>query len=177
MKESYYCEEELWRCEKHPYLPPRGVCPVCLRERLIVLCPDCASLRPCGCLPSSSSSSSSSLSFLSSFDPPRSSVGSAFGAVGRLGSLIDGEPAFRRSRSAAFQSLLPRVDLTREDCGAERERRQRWAMFRSFSKTAVEVSCGDRERVFAGGRAGDGGGKGLRWAFPSFFKAFRHKKG
>nr|GMC87203.1 uncharacterized protein LOC109177147 [Ipomoea batatas] len=36
-------EEEAWKCLKHPSNRQRnGVCPVCLKERLAILCPDCA---------------------------------------------------------------------------------------------------------------------------------------
>ncbi|KAL8520419.1 hypothetical protein ACS0TY_011079 [Phlomoides rotata] len=72
----YVEEEEVWKCPKHPSRRRRnGVCPACLRDRLVSLCPDCGGIRPCPC-PSSSSSSSS-----------------------------EGEPSFRRSRSLAIPFL------------------------------------------------------------------------
>ncbi|XP_020574810.1 uncharacterized protein LOC110020877 [Phalaenopsis equestris] len=127
MEDAYlFDEQRLWKCPKHPLKHRHGVCPNCLRDRLLLLCPDCANPRPCGCLPSSSSSFSS----ISSMDPPRSS----FGAFGRIGNLIDGEPAFRRSRSAAFVFLRPRSDVADEEV---RRRVRRWAPFWHFWKAAI----------------------------------------
>ncbi|OQU82229.1 uncharacterized protein LOC8071083 [Sorghum bicolor] len=75
-----------WRCRRHPplTLPGGGVCPHCLRDRLLRLCPDCACPRPCACSPSSPSSSSSGAS-----------------AIGRVHSLIEREHRVARSRSVA----------------------------------------------------------------------------
>ncbi|KAL0913380.1 hypothetical protein M5K25_016838 [Dendrobium thyrsiflorum] len=181
MEDAYlFDEERLWKCQKHPLKNRHGVCPNCLRDRLLLLCPDCAHLRPCACLPSSSSSFSS----ISSLDPPRSS----FGAVGRIGSLIDGEPAFRRSRSAAFTFIRPRSEVADEEV---RLRVRRWAAFWPFSKAAIRrvdevmapekfvrsssvavTSCQD----FRGGQRGEGRNKGWNWLFPSPTKVFRHRK-
>ncbi|KAF8412802.1 hypothetical protein HHK36_000772 [Tetracentron sinense] len=100
-------DEEIWKCRKHPSKHRRsGVCPICLRDRLITLCPDCANVRPCACYPTSSSSSSSSSFSLSSTDVPKSSSG--IGSTGRMSHLIESEPSLRRSRSAAFQFLRPK---------------------------------------------------------------------
>lgn len=92
---AYYADEEdVWKCPKHPSKRRRsGICPVCLRERLGSLCPDCANVRPCCCATTCSSSSSS---------------GDGVGSVGRLSSLIESEPAFRRSRSVAIPFLRSR---------------------------------------------------------------------
>nr|GMD81138.1 Nuclear pore complex protein like [Ipomoea batatas] len=39
----YMEEEEVWKCPKHPSKRRRnGICPVCLKDRLVTLCPDCA---------------------------------------------------------------------------------------------------------------------------------------
>ncbi|KAJ8650504.1 hypothetical protein MRB53_003527 [Persea americana] len=96
-------EEEYGKCRKHPSSTRAGVCPVCLTNRLILLCPDCAHLRPCACLHPSTDSSSSSSSSSSSFSyPPFSKSGASVGSVARMSFLIESEPAFRRSRSAAF---------------------------------------------------------------------------
>uniref|UniRef100_A0A0D9W8T7 Uncharacterized protein n=1 Tax=Leersia perrieri TaxID=77586 RepID=A0A0D9W8T7_9ORYZ len=76
-----------WRCRKHPPAHGGGVCPYCLRDRLLRLCPDCAHTRPCPCAASSPSSSSSS-----------AASGSA---VGRVYSLIERERRMGRSRSVA----------------------------------------------------------------------------
>ncbi|PON48033.1 hypothetical protein PanWU01x14_240260 [Parasponia andersonii] len=95
----YADEEEVWKCPKHPSKRRRsGVCPVCLRERLGSLCPDCANVRPCGCCATTSSSSSSS----------GDGGGAGLGSVGRLSNLIESEPAFRRSRSVAIPFLRSR---------------------------------------------------------------------
>ncbi|KAJ0235544.1 Uncharacterized protein HA466_0263610 [Hirschfeldia incana] len=83
-----------------------GVCPFCLHERLSSLCPDCANDLPCSCSsraavcfsPSSSSSSSSSFSLFAG-DITFNFSGS--GSVCRVASLIECEPAFRRSKSMA----------------------------------------------------------------------------
>ncbi|CAN6236085.1 unnamed protein product [Urochloa humidicola] len=74
------------RCRRHPPVPGGGVCPHCLRDRLLRLCPECACARPCACSCASSPSSSSS---------------SGAGAVGRVHSLIERERRVARSRSVA----------------------------------------------------------------------------
>ncbi|XP_038971165.1 uncharacterized protein LOC120104317 [Phoenix dactylifera] len=76
--------KEPGRCRRHPcdHLGPTaggGVCPSCLRHRLLPLCPDCAQLRPCPCCTSPSLSSSSSPSGTSSV----SSSSSDLAASGR----------------------------------------------------------------------------------------------
>ncbi|PKA53118.1 hypothetical protein AXF42_Ash019026 [Apostasia shenzhenica] len=184
---SLFDEDGFWICEKHPFQRRRGVCPGCLRDRLLLLCPDCAHLRPCGCLPSTSSASSS-FSSGASFDPPRYSVGAEIGAVGRVASLIDGEPAFRRTRSAAFQFLRLRSDGAGD---GDQAGVRRWAwlwpirkfgarkdiepvkpvkLSRSRSVSATRLS------ESAGGNSGDGRGTGWHWHFPSPIKAFRRRK-
>lgn len=106
-------EEEIWKCPKHPSKRRRnGICPVCLRDRLISLCPDCANVRPCSCsaatTSSSSASSSSSFYFFSS--------ASSSSAGGRVSDLIDGEPAFRRSRSVGIPFLFTRFSRQQKEC-------------------------------------------------------------
>lgn len=86
-------EEEAWKCLKHPSKFRRnGACPVCLRDRLAILCPDCATVRPCACLTATSSSSSASSSF----------------GRGEIGC----EPDFRRSKSVGVPILRPRDGLS-----------------------------------------------------------------
>ncbi|KAL0409334.1 UNVERIFIED_CONTAM: hypothetical protein Sradi_1867800 [Sesamum radiatum] len=93
----YVEEEEVWKCPTHPTKRRRnGICPTCLRDRLVTLCPDCAHARPCGCVASTESSSSSSSS-----------------SFGRVSNLIDGEPSFRRSRSLAIPFLRTRNSTER----------------------------------------------------------------
>lgn len=77
-----------WRCRRHPPHPYGGVCPHCLRDRLLRLCPDCACPRPCACASSPGASS-----------PSSSSSGSA---LGRVHSLIERDRrVVARSRSVA----------------------------------------------------------------------------
>ncbi|KMS97604.1 hypothetical protein BVRB_5g125730 [Beta vulgaris subsp. vulgaris] len=83
---------EIWKCSQHPTKRRRiGVCPLCLKERLDALCPECANVRPCSCYATTSSSSSSSSSFSLHISE-----------IGRSSTLTNGQPAFRRSRSSAF---------------------------------------------------------------------------
>ncbi|XP_042051724.1 uncharacterized protein LOC121797055 [Salvia splendens] len=80
-------EEQVWKCPKHPTKRRRhGVCPICLRDRLITLCPNCGNVRPCPCSAASFSASSSSSSASSS----------SYAA----------EPSFTRSRSLAIPFFL-----------------------------------------------------------------------
>ncbi|KAL2518241.1 hypothetical protein Adt_14488 [Abeliophyllum distichum] len=98
----YIDEEEVWKCPKHPSKRRRnGICPTCLRDRLVILCPDCGNVRPCACFSTMTSSSSASSSSSFSFLNGRGDGGS----VGRVSKLIDGEPSFRRSRSLAIPFL------------------------------------------------------------------------
>ncbi|KAK7309625.1 hypothetical protein RJT34_06510 [Clitoria ternatea] len=137
----YMDEEEVWKCPKHPSKRRRsGICPICLRDRLVTLCPDCANVRPCSCYATSSSSSSSSSSSFSRF----SVAGDAAGTVGRVYNLIDREPTLRRSRSMAIPFLRSRprfsgggrdLDLdSAKDSPAlsgSRSARSFWSMFKS----------------------------------------------
>uniref|UniRef100_A0A7N0UX00 Uncharacterized protein n=1 Tax=Kalanchoe fedtschenkoi TaxID=63787 RepID=A0A7N0UX00_KALFE len=50
MAMAYVDEEVVWKCRIHPSKRRRhGVCALCLRDKLISLCPNCASVRPCAC--------------------------------------------------------------------------------------------------------------------------------
>lgn len=135
----YPDEEEVWKCPKHPSKRRRsGICPTCLRERLVGLCPDCANVRPCSCCPtatnSSTSSSSSSFSLFSSRDGLKSASG--IGAIDRVSNLIDSEPAFRRSRSVAipfFRSRFAEKDFDDRNQlpPVNRDKSSFWSMFKS----------------------------------------------
>ncbi|THU44798.1 hypothetical protein C4D60_Mb02t11160 [Musa balbisiana] len=181
-----------WKCWKHPSQPRDGVCPACLRDRLLRLCPDCANVRPCRCFPSSISSSS--FSSLSSTEPARSSGrggdGAGVGAVGPVSQLIESKPALRRSRSVAFQFLRSRSVASSVSDVAPLPRPgggKRSALLRAFSRVPAREEPADgklcRSRSVAAGRSQDAGsgedggrGKGWRWHFPNPIKAFRHRK-
>ncbi|RRT33653.1 hypothetical protein B296_00053849 [Ensete ventricosum] len=199
-------DEDGWKCRKQHAQPLYGVCPACLRDRLLRLCPDCANVRPCGCFPSYSSSSSSSSS-LSSADLARSGGvggggeergGVGIGVVGPVSRLMEREPAFRRSRSVGLQLLRTRsVASTASEVGNVAQPSppsggsKGWATFWPFSwalggRASAETA---REKLYrstsvALGRSPDasggrkvGRGKGSRrWHFPSPMKVFRRHK-
>nr|GMD76249.1 uncharacterized protein LOC109185283 [Ipomoea batatas] len=94
----YMEEEEVWKCPKHPSKRRRnGICPVCLKDRLVTLCPDCANVRPCACCAAAAATSSSS------------SASSSFSLFSSSSSRGDGgEPTFQRSRSVGIPFLRSR---------------------------------------------------------------------
>jgi len=172
-----------WRCRKHPAARSGGgVCPYCLRDRLLRLCPNCAHVRPCACAASPSSSSSASGD-----------------AVGRVHSLIEREHRIARSRSVATGSSAAfaarSVAPAATGAGGRREARVwGWPPFwkaaareggaeleleededeglglprsSSVSATAVEAKT-----AAAAARARARWG----WHFPSPLKAFRHRR-
>ncbi|KAJ4958257.1 hypothetical protein NE237_025368 [Protea cynaroides] len=185
-------EEEIWKCQKHPLNRRRtGVCPICLRDRLLQLCPDCANLRPCSCCNSSHSSSLSSFSLSSSIDVPKSSAGIEVQTVGPVSNLIDCDPAFRRSRSTTFSFIRRRpsnkdaVALIPPAVG--RTKSSLWPVFKSSNQTkkAVEekedkVNMMRSKSVgissLSESTGGDVKSKGRRWHFPSPMKVFRQPK-
>uniref|UniRef100_A0A5B7B4D0 Uncharacterized protein n=1 Tax=Davidia involucrata TaxID=16924 RepID=A0A5B7B4D0_DAVIN len=194
----YMDEEDVWKCPKHPSKRRRsGICPICLRDRLITLCPDCANVRPCACCTtttttSSSSSSSSSFSLFSS---------TGVGAVGRVSNLIDSEPAFRRSRSVGipfFRSVNMKPPPPRN-----RSKSSFWSVFKTHkskkdeepndeevNKSEIVMEDDYARRMMMRSRSvsvpvasNSGAGefrssstKGRRWHFPSPIKAFRQSK-
>ncbi|RWW04983.1 hypothetical protein GW17_00031764 [Ensete ventricosum] len=179
-----------WKCWKHPVQTSYGVCPGCLRDRLLRLCPDCANVRPCGCFPSPPSSSSSSSH--SSAELPES--GAAVGAVGLVSILVDSEPAFRRSRSVGFplprsrSTAVPDVDSVAAPPRARRGRKG-WAPFWPFLRAArrkesseaelyrSRSAAAERSEAPAGGRGSEGKAKGGRWwHLPRPMRVFRHWK-
>ncbi|XP_047339469.1 uncharacterized protein LOC124942943 [Impatiens glandulifera] len=111
----YSDEEQPWKCSRHPPITNRnhtGICPICLRDRLINLCPNCANPRPCPCCrpPSSGNTSGSTSGSNSSFYDlfPPSSSSSGHGQIGRVSNLIESEPPFGRSRSVGVHLLKSR---------------------------------------------------------------------
>ncbi|XVF52349.1 hypothetical protein PTKIN_Ptkin05aG0011600 [Pterospermum kingtungense] len=139
----YVDEDEVWKCPNHPSKRRRsGICPVCLRDKLASLCPDCAHARPCACSATSSSSSSYSSSS-SSFSFYRFSTAagdvSGAGAVARVSNIIESEPAFRRSRSLAIPFLRTKPESLSEKneflAGNKSKTPSFWSMFRAGNKS------------------------------------------
>ncbi|KAJ0970796.1 hypothetical protein J5N97_018755 [Dioscorea zingiberensis] len=168
--------EEIWRCRKHPSRIPSGICPICLRDSLLRLCPDCAHVRPCTCAPSASSSSSS-FSSLCSADLLRSGSVSGIGAVGRVSNLIESEPALRRSRSVAT------IPFARSRSVVEDQRqpvRKGWmSVFLPFWRPARRAPSEAPPEKLSRSRTvgvGETASKSRGWHFPSPMKAFRHRK-
>ena len=201
----YVDEEEVWKCLKHPSKRRRsGICPVCLRDKLAALCPDCAHARPCACCTTSSSSSSSS-SF-SRFSTAAAGGISGVGTVGRVSNLIESEPVFRRSRSLAipFLRLKPESLSEKNDLAGNKSKTPSfWSMFRASNKSKrYEIEDhqreGEKERITAGeerrrmmtksrsvavtSHSGIGDSKSLPstkgkgWYFPSPMKVFRQSR-
>ncbi|KAE8677549.1 hypothetical protein F3Y22_tig00111506pilonHSYRG00187 [Hibiscus syriacus] len=201
----YEDEEQVWKCPRHPSKRRRtGICPVCLRDKLASLCPDCAHARPCACITTPSSSSSSSFS---RFSIAASGNISSVGAVGRVSNLIESEPAFRRSRSLAIpflrskhENLSERNDLA----GSKSKTPSFWSIFRGSNKSRryesedhqrrhgeTERTEADEERrkmmrksrsVAVTSHSGIGdlksspSTKGKGWYFPSPMKVFRQTR-
>ncbi|TKY70022.1 hypothetical protein E2542_SST06306 [Spatholobus suberectus] len=165
----YLDEEEVWKCPKHPSKRRRsGICPICLRDRLVTLCPDCANVRPCSCYATSSSSSSSSSSSFSRF----SVAGDGVGTVGRVHNLIEREPGLRRSRSMAIPFLRSRsrfsggggggdldLDSTRDSpaLNGSRSARSFWSMFKSqkSNRGGAPEQDWEAKKILAEERDGD----------------------
>ncbi|XP_066322341.1 uncharacterized protein [Miscanthus floridulus] len=170
-----------WRCRKHPAARSGGgVCPYCLRDRLLRLCPNCAHVRPCACAASPSSSSSASGD-----------------AVGRVHSLIEREHRIARSRSVATgSSAVFAAAVAAPSTVATGRRKARvwgWPPFwkpaareggaeleededeglglpRSSSVSATVVEAKTAAAAAARARARWG------WHFPSPLKAFRNRR-
>ncbi|XP_062219959.1 uncharacterized protein LOC133919552 [Phragmites australis] len=165
-----------WQCRKHPAARSGGgVCPYCLRDRLLRLCPNCAHVRPCPCTSCASPSSSSSASG---------------DTVGRVHSLIEREHRIARSRSVAAGSSVafaapaaasgrggrrkarvwgwpPFWKPAARDGDAELEDEEGLGLPRSSSVSATAVEA-KAAAVAARARWG--------WHFPSPLKAFRHRR-
>lgn len=168
---AFYAEEdEVWKCSTHPSKRRRtGICPSCLKERLAALCPDCANVRPCSCYAATTSSSSSA----------SSSFSLHFSDAGRISNLIDGEPAFRRSRSSAFPFFRSARYSTADDKTApgklagksfwsviwwqKNPRKEKMeAVMRRSRSVAVSVTGNEQKTS-----------KGKGWYFPSPMNVFR----
>ncbi|XP_010540788.1 PREDICTED: uncharacterized protein LOC104814447 [Tarenaya hassleriana] len=195
-------DDDVWQCLRHPSKWRRsGVCPICLHERLSSLCPDCAHSLPCSCSSraavSPSSSFSSSSSSLFSY-PGVSGVGLdgeeapfvGIGSVGRVASLIECEPAFRRSKSMAVPFVGSSNPDPNPETGSGKGRDGKtvsfWRMLlgkRGEAKTASSAAAMMRKsRSMAVPDAGESRfspaatGKGKGWYFPSPIKVFRQSR-
>jgi hypothetical protein len=163
--------EEGGRCRKHvsSSQPPYSVCPFCLRDRLMRLCPDCANVRPCPCLPSQSASSTSS-SFSSAAGSGRGTNRSSAEGCDKISNLIASEPAFARSKSAGFALMgsgsiefeLERSRSVAIGVASSKKRRWKWSAIWPFK--------GSNEK-------GEEKGKESKWwYFPSPISVFTYRK-
>uniref|UniRef100_A0ACD5YXP6 Uncharacterized protein n=1 Tax=Avena sativa TaxID=4498 RepID=A0ACD5YXP6_AVESA len=167
-----------WRCRKHPAARSGGgVCPYCLRDRLLRLCPNCARVRPCPCTCASPSSSSSA----------------SGDAVGRVHSLIEREHRIARSRSVAASSSAAMAPVVAAGVGGRRKARV-WGWTPFWKASAKEVGAADEDEedrlglarsssvsataVEAKAVAAKAAAAKARWVwhFPSPMKAFRHRR-
>jgi len=175
-----------WRCRKHPAAPRSGggVCPYCLRDRLLRLCPNCARVRPCPCAASCASPSSSS---------------SASGdAVGRVHSLIEREHRIARSRSvaagssAAFAAAVGPPSGAGPASGGGKRKARVWGWPPFWKPAARDGDAGlgeDEEEGLGLPRSSSVSATAVEaktaaaaararwgWHFPSPLKAFRHRR-
>ncbi|MBA0611342.1 hypothetical protein Godav_012037 [Gossypium davidsonii] len=188
----YVDEEEVWKCPSHPSKRRRtGICPVCLRDKLASLCPDCAHARPCSCITTSSSSSSSSFS---RFSTAAAGGNTGVGSVGRVSNLIESEPAFRRSRSLAIPFLRSKPEDSSERNGLAGRKSKTpsfWSIFRASNKSKRyesedDQSQGEKERRAAADEErrrrmmrksrSVAVTKGKSWNFPSPMKVLRQTR-
>ncbi|MBA0820813.1 hypothetical protein Gohar_021864 [Gossypium harknessii] len=188
----YVDEEEVWKCPSHPSKRRRtGICPVCLRDKLASLCPDCAHARPCSCITTSSSSSSSSFS---RFSTAAADGNTGVGSVGRVSNLIESEPAFRRSRSLAIPFLRSKPEDSSERNGLAGRKSKTpsfWSIFRASNKSKRyesedDQSQGEKERRAAADEdrrrrmmrksRSVAVTKGKSWYFPSPMKVLRQTR-
>ncbi|KAL5211797.1 hypothetical protein ABZP36_022644 [Zizania latifolia] len=165
-----------WRCRKHPGARSGGgVCPHCLRDRLLRLCPNCSHVRPCPCSGASPSSSSASGD-----------------AVSRVHTLIELEHRIARSRSVAASSSLAVASAAAAASGGVGGRRKArvWG-WPPFWKAAArdEVAAEDEEEGLGLARSSSVSATAVEdkaaaaaakarwgWHFPSPLKAFRHRR-
>lgn len=178
-------------CPKHfskrGFVSGGGVCPFCLHERLSSLCPDCAHVLPCSCssraavyFSPSSSSSSSSFSLFAGDNF------SGIGSVGRVASLIECEPAFRRSKSMAVPIKQDTVNDSgssglESDGGRSRRTSSFWRLFmgnRGDTKSPAIMRKSRSVAVAGETRFSTAPAtvKGKGWNFPSPIKVFRQSR-
>ncbi|CAH2034998.1 unnamed protein product [Thlaspi arvense] len=166
-----------------------GVCPFCLHERLSSLCPDCAHELPCSCSSraavSFSPSSSSSSSSFSLFSGDINFNFSGTGSVGRVASLIECEPTFRRSKSMAVpikpDTVIDSGSGLQSDRGRSKKTSSFWRMFMGNRGGDTKPAIMRKSRSVA--VVGDSRFspapvtvKGKGWNFPSPIKVFRQSR-
>ncbi|CAN8290274.1 unnamed protein product [Cochlearia groenlandica] len=186
-------EDGFSQCHKHfskrGFVNGGGVCPFCLHERLSSLCPDCAHELPCSCSsraaayfsPSPSSSSSSSFSL---FPGDINFSFSGIGSVGRVASLIECEPAFRRSKSMAVPIKSDQVIDSGSGFESERGKRSKtssfWRMFTGNRGETKQVIMKKSRSVAVAGESRFSPEKttvkSKGWSFPSPIKVFRQSR-
>ncbi|CAO2819617.1 unnamed protein product [Amaranthus hypochondriacus] len=168
----YADEDEIWKCTQHPSKRRRtGVCPLCLKQRLSELCPECANVRPCSCYATTSSSSSASSSF--SFH---------FSDINRISNLIENEPAFQRSRSSAFPFFRSARFSNADDKHSSEKlsgKSSFWSVFLWQKKQPrtenieAEMKRSRSVSVVVTGNEVRSSKSGKGWYFPSPMKVFR----
>jgi hypothetical protein len=168
---------DFWQCRKHP--APRsggGVCPYCLRDRLLHLCPICANVRPCACA--------------SSFASPSSSSPASGEAVERVNSLIEREHRVARSRSvAAGSSFAAAVPAAAAAHGSGRRKARVWGWPPFWKAAAHAEAVPDEDEGLSLPRSSSVSTTAVEsktaaavraprwgWHFPSPLKAFRHRR-
>lgn len=121
-------KEEEWKCRSHPFSRHRtGICPLCLRNRLVDLCPNCASLLPCLTCP-----------------VPYSSTSTHIVSTASLRNLIDNEPSFKRSTSLAI-SILRSTSRFSDHKSPASARRAKSILFSFFKTNDKSKKSGNEE--------------------------------
>ncbi|XP_016651028.1 PREDICTED: uncharacterized protein LOC103336887 [Prunus mume] len=181
MAAVYVDEEEVWKCPKHPSKRRKsGICPVCLRERLVILCPECANVRPCGCCATATTSSSSSSSSSSRFTgtvpiggDPLPAGGGRTKTPSFWSSMFRSSQRSKRSEANGEHETTPEKKVVGEIEEVEdADAAMRRNMMRKSRSVAVPMMSSN-----SGAAAGERPpAKGRGWYFPSPIKAFRHSK-
>ncbi|XP_047320284.1 uncharacterized protein LOC124924268 [Impatiens glandulifera] len=147
---SFYAgEEEVYKCSKHPSKRRRiggGICPTCLRDRLIVLCPNCHDVRPCSCNVIASTSYSSPFSLFPSSGRGGSARSSNAGAFSGDPNLkMETEPSFTRSRSLAIPIIRTKIAVS-DSCGGTpaKSKAALWWAFIKQNRRKTEDDCDDQ---------------------------------
>ncbi|WOH11526.1 hypothetical protein DCAR_0831013 [Daucus carota subsp. sativus] len=164
-------EEEIWKCKSHPSSINRtGICPTCLRNRLVDLCPNCASLLPCLTCP-----------------PPHSSS-CHIASSDSLRNLIDNEPSIKRSTSLVIPILRTSSRFSSDHKSPASARRAKSIFLSLFrgkkgeneeaktNKVSDDYAEMMRRSRSVGVKMPVEAARGRGWSFPSPIKAFRQTK-